>query len=318
MSFNFLGTGSYTPDKIITNEELSKMVDTSDEWITKRIGVRQRHVSVNESAADMGVKAAERAIQDAGIDPQELDLIIASTISSDKVCPGVACMVQKELGVSCPAFDVAAACTGFLFMLDVAAGYFARGAVKKVLLVSSERMSGILDWTDRGICCIFGDGAGAAVLGEGDSYLCSYFDTRGGDEVLSVPVYSDRSPFYEKELTPAAVQMNGQETYKFAVTTMPANINKVLEMAGLQPEDIAAVIPHQANYRIINEARKRVPGIPPERFHVNIENYGNTSSASVPILLDEVKRSGAFRQGDYIILVAFGGGLSSGACVVRW
>lgn len=136
--------------------------------------------------------------------------------------------------------------------------------------------------------------------------------------MLSVPVYSDNSPFYKKELKPAAVQMNGQETYKFAVTTMSANILRVLEMAGLKPEDIAAVIPHQANYRIINEARKRVPGISPERFYVNIENYGNTSSASVPILLDEVKRSGVFRRDDYIILVAFGGGLSSGACVVRW
>lgn len=318
MSFTFLGTGSYAPDKFITNDELSTIVDTSDEWILKRIGVRQRYVSMDESAADMGVKAAQRAIADAGIDPAELDLIIASTISSDTICPGVACMVQKELGVSCPAFDVAAACTGFLFMLEVAAGYFARGTVKKVLLVSSERMSGILDWTDRGTCCIFGDGAGAAVLGEGDSYLCSCFDTRGGDDVLSVPVYSDKSPFYTKELTDAAVQMNGQETYKFAVTTMSANILKVLDMAGLQPEKIAAVIPHQANYRIINEARKRVPGIPAERFHVNIEKWGNTSSASVPILLDEVKRSDAFQRGDHIILVAFGGGLSSGACVVRW
>ena len=318
MSFTFLGTGSYTPDKIVTNQEVSTIVDTSDEWIMKRIGVRQRYVSVDESAADMGVKAAKKALEDAETDPADLDLIIASTISSDTVCPGVACMVQKELGVSCPAFDVAAACTGFLFMLEIAAGYFSRGMVKKVLLVSGERMSGVLDWTDRATCCIFGDGAGAVVLGEGDSYLYSCFDTRGGDEVLSVPVYSDRSPFYKKELKPAAVQMNGQETYKFAVTTMSANILRVLEMAGLKPEDMAAVIPHQANYRIINEARKRVPGIPPERFHVNIENYGNTSSASVPILLDEVKRSGAFRRGDYIILVAFGGGLSSGACLVRW
>lgn len=318
MSFKVLGTGSYAPNKVITNDDLSKMIDTSDEWIKKRIGIERRHVSVNETAVDMGVKAAERAIEQAGIDPAEIDLIIASTLSNDTICPGVACMVQSRLGLTCPAFDVAAACSGFLFILDIAAGYFERKAVKKVLLVSSERMSGLIDWTDRSTCCIFGDGAGAVVIGEGDGYIASALTTKGGDDVLCVPVKSDKSPFYENELKEAVVMMNGQETYKFAVKTMTSDVREIIEKAGIEPSQVAAVIPHQANYRIINEARRRLPEIDPDKFYVNIQEYGNTSSASVPLLLDEVNRAGKIKPGDYVVLAAFGGGLSSGVCVLKW
>lgn len=318
MSFKILGTGSYAPERILTNEELSTMVETSDEWIMKRIGVKERHVSVNESAVDMGVKAAEKALDDAGIDPSELDLIIGTTITADTICPGLACMVQNKLGATCPSFDLVAACSGFVFALDAAAGYFARGNVKKVLVVSSERMSGVIDWKDRGTCCIFGDGAGAAVLGQGDSYIYSQFVTKGGDDVLEVPVKSDKSPFYEKELKESVVLMNGQETYKFAVVTMSSNIRETVEKAGVRLEDIDIVIPHQANYRIINEARRRLPEIEPDKFFVNIDKYGNTSSASVPILLDEVRRAGNIKDGDYVVLAAFGGGLSSGVCLLKW
>ena len=318
MSFQILGTGSFVPERVVTNEELSQMVDTSDDWIVKRIGVRKRRVCTSETVTDLGVEAARRALADAGVQPEELDLIIAATISADTISPGLGGMVQNRLGARCPAFDMNVACPGFLFALDVAAGFFARKAVKKVLVVSAERMSGLMDWEDRATCCIFGDGAGAVVLGEGDAYLASELHTQGGDDIISIPVKWDNSPFYQRELPKNKVNMEGQATYKFAVTSMVSDIKSVLEKAGITGEQVKAVIPHQANYRIINEARRRLPEIAPEKFLLNIEEYGNTSSASEPLLLDEARRKGVFQPGDYILLSAFGGGLSSASCVVRW
>lgn len=318
MSFQILGTGSFTPERIVTNDELSHMVDTSDEWIMKRIGVRRRHVCTTETVTDLGVEAARRALADAGARAEELDLIIAATISADTITPGLGGMVQNRLGARCPAFDMNVACPGFLFALDVAAGFFARGAVKKVLVVSAERMSGLLDWEDRSTCCIFGDGAGAAVLGEGDGYLASELHTLGGEDIISIPTAWNNSPFYQHEPRKNKVNMEGQATYKFAVTSMVNDIRSVMEKAGVTGEQVKAVIPHQANYRIINEARRRLPEIAAEKFLLNIEEYGNTSSASEPILLDEAYRKGLFGAGDIIVLSAFGGGLSSASCVIRW
>ena len=319
MSFRILGTGSFVPEKVLTNEDLSRMVDTSDEWITKRVGVKQRHVCTTETTTDMGVEAARRALESSGVKPEELDMIIAASITADTISPGLAGMVQNRLGAgSCPCFDINAACPGFVFALDVAAGFFARKKVRKVLVVSAERMSGMIDWTDRSTCVIFGDGAGAAVLGEGDSYLTSVLTTKGGEDVISIPTKWDNSPFFEKELRKNVVYMQGQETYKFAVTSMVRDIRQVLEEAGVSPEEVKAVIPHQANYRIINEARRRIPEIAPEKFLINIDRYGNTSSASEPILLDEANRQGLLQRGDYVVLTAFGGGLSTGCCLLRW
>lgn len=318
MSFRILGTGSYVPEKIVTNDDLSQMVETSDEWIVKRVGVKQRHVCTTETTLELGVQAALRALENAKVSPDELDLIIAPTISADTISPGLGGMIQNRIKAHCPAFDLNAACPGFLFGLEVAAGFFARKTVKKVLVVSAERMSGLLDWTDRSTCCIFGDGAGAAVLGEGDSYIASELHTKGGDDVISIPTAWDNSPFYKNERDKSCVHMQGQETYKFAVTSMVNDIRSVMEKAGITGEQVKAVIPHQANYRIINEARRRLPEIDPENFFVNIDRYGNTSSASEPILLDEVNRAGKLQSGDYVILSAFGGGLSSAACVIKW
>ena len=319
MSFRILGTGSFVPEKVLTNEDLSRTVDTSDEWITKRVGVKQRHVCTTETTTDMGVEAARRALESSGVKPEELDMIIGASITADTISPGLAGMVQNRLGAgSCPCFDINAACPGFVFALDVAAGFFARKKVRKVLVVSAERMSGMIDWTDRSTCVIFGDGAGAAVLGEGDSYLTSVLTTKGGEDVISIPTKWDNSPFFEKELRKNVVYMQGQETYKFAVTSMVRDIRQVLEEAGVSPEEVKAVIPHQANYRIINEARRRLPEIAPEKFLINIDRYGNTSSASEPILLDEANRQGLLRPGDYVVLSAFGGGLSTGCCLLRW
>ena len=318
MSFQILGTGSSLPEKIITNDDLSQMVETSDEWITKRVGVRERRVCTTESVTDLGAQAASRALENAGVSAEELDLIIAATISADTISPGLGGMVQNRIGAHCPAFDMNVACPGFLFALDVAAGFFARGVVKKVLVVSAERMSGLLDWTDRSTCCIFGDGAGAAVLGAGEHYLASELHTAGGDDVISIPTAWDNSPFYERTREKSCVHMQGQETYKFAINSMVTDIRSVLEKAGVSGEQIKWVIPHQANYRIINEARKRLPEIAPEKFAVNIERVGNTSSASEPILLDELNRAGQIQAGDYVLLSAFGGGLSSACSLIRW
>ena len=318
MSFRILGTGSFLPQKVLTNEDLSHMVETSDEWITKRVGVKERRVCTTETNTDMGVAAALAALEDSGVKPEELDLIIGATISADTISPGLAGMVQNRIGAACPCFDMNVACPGFLFALEVADGFFVKKTVKKVLVVSAERMSGLIDWTDRSTCVIFGDGAGAAVLGEGDSYLASELHTTGGDDVISIPTWWDNSPFYGHELKKNVVSMAGQETYKFAVTSMVRDIQSVMAKAGITGEQVKAVIPHQANYRIINEARRRLPEIAPEKFLINIQRCGNTSSASEPILLDEANRQGLLQPGDYVVLSAFGGGLSSAASVVRW
>lgn len=317
MSFSVLGTGSYVPPRVVTNDELSTFLDTSDEWIAQRVGVRERHVCTTETAADLAVEAAKRALENSGTAPEELDLILAATVSGEDVSPNIACMVQNRLGAVCPAYDINAACSAFLFLLETAAGYFARGRVKKVLVVGAERMSRILDWEDRSTCVIFGDGAGAAVLGEGDGYLASRLVTRGGDDVIKIPQFIGKSPFYEKEQIKPYVHMKGQETFKFAVRSLCDDVTAVMEEAGLTGEDIAWVVPHQANVRIIDMAKKKLP-IPADRFFVNIDRYGNTSAASIPMALDELNQAGKLHRGDYLALCAFGGGLASAACILRW
>lgn len=317
MSFAVLGTGSYVPPRVVTNDELSTFVDTSDEWIAQRVGVRQRHVCTTETAADLAAEAARRALDDAGITPGDLDLIIGATVSGDDVSPNLACMVQHDLGATCPAYDINAACSAFIFLLETAAGYFARGKVRRVLVVGAERLSRILDWEDRSTCVIFGDGAGAMVLGEGDNFLASRLYTRGGDDVIKIPQFIGKSPFYEREPIKPYIHMKGQETFKFAVGAMCGDVRKVMEEVGWSGEEVSWVVPHQANARIIEMAKKKLD-IPAERFFVNIDRYGNTSAASIPLAVDELNRAGKLHRGDNLILCAFGGGLSSAACALKW
>ena len=320
MKFKVLGTGSYIPPKVVTNDDLSQMVDTNDEWISKRVGIRERHVSVDETTSQMGAKAAREALENSGVKPEELDLILAASISSEYANPGVATMVQRYLGASCPAIDIGgAACTGFLFLIETAAAYLALGKVNKILLIGAERLSGLVDWKDRSTCIIFADGAGAMVVsGEGDKLLASAIHTEGNEEIIHIPHVTGTSPFYQGEqIKEPFIFMNGKETYKFAVSVMREDILDMMEQANLQDEDIRWVVPHQANIRIINEAKRKLP-IGPEKFCSNIERVGNTSSASVAILLDELNREGKLQRGDKIILVAFGGGLCHGACALEW
>lgn len=317
MSFKILGTGHYVPSRVVTNDELSTIVETSDEWIAQRVGTRERHVCTTETTAELACKAALQALEMSGTPVEELDMIICATVSADHASPSLACMTQNLLGATCPAMDVNGACSGFPYALDTAAGFFARKKVKKMLVIGAERLSRLIDWTDRNTCVIFGDGAGAVVLGEGDNYLSSKLYAKGGDNVIRIPQFEGQSKFNTREALTPYIYMNGQETFKFAVNAMAGDLAEVISHAGLQQSDIAWVIPHQANARIIDAAIRKLD-IPAERFAKNIEKYGNTSAASIPILLDELNREGKFKDGDYIAMSSFGGGLTSAACVIRW
>lgn len=317
MNFNIIGTGMYVPDHIVTNDDISKVVETNDEWIMQRVGVKQRHISIEETTSQMASKAGKMALENAGIQPEEIDLILVATISGESISPSMSCMVQKELGLTCMTMDVNAACSAFIFMLETAAGFFARGKAKKVLAIGAERLSGILDWEDRGTCVIFADGAGAVVLEAGDGYLDSIFDVKGGNDVIDVPTPIGMSPYYKGEAKKPYIHMRGQETFKFAVNAICHDIKALLERNNLTIDDIAYIVPHQANKRIIDFATVKLK-IPPEKFFVNIDRFGNTSAASVPIALDEMNQKGMLKKGDLILMSAFGGGLASAGCLIRW
>lgn len=320
MSFQILGTGSYVPPKTVTNEDLTLFLDTSDEWIASRCGIRERHVVVNETTSELAAEAARRALENADSSPDEIDMVLCASVSGEYVSPLLSCLVQRDLGIPVTAqcLDINAACTAWVYLMETAAAFFSKGGIRKMLVIGAESMSRILNWHDRSTCVLFGDGAGAAVLAPGENYLSSSFETRGGDDVISVPTKKGISPWYDREESLPLVHMNGQETYKFAVSNFPKRIREALDKAGLTEADLDWVIPHQANERIIQGAARRMKAIPSDHFCVNIQKYGNTSAASIPIALDEWNRSGQFQRGDLLCMVAFGGGLSSAACIVRW
>lgn len=317
MSIKFLGTGYYVPENVVTNDDLAQMVDTNDEWIVQRVGISERRISTGETAADFAIKAAKSAIDNAGISPDDIDLVIAATISSETLCPTVAGSVQKAIGANCPAFDLSSACSGFMFALDTAVSFLQRDGYKHILVIGAERLSKLVDWTDRGTCVIFGDGAGAAVITVGDGYLASKLWTEGGNEVIEIPSHSGSSPFFKGEIKSPYIFMDGQETFKFAVNKIVGDIKFVAEKADIAIDDIDHFVLHQANIRILDYAAKRLKA-PKEKFFTNIQNIGNTSAASVPIALAQLCESGNLKRGDLVVMSAFGGGLSSGVCLIRW
>jgi 3-oxoacyl-[acyl-carrier-protein] synthase-3 len=317
MNFKIIGTGMYVPDNIVENSDLEKFVDTTDEWIQQRIGVCRRHISVNETASDMGYQAALRALESSGTAVSDLDLILAATVSCENVSPSLACKVQNLLGATCLAFDINAACASFVFLLETVAGFFARGTVKKALIIGGEQLSRIVDWTDRSTCVIFGDGAGAVVLEQGDNFLDSTLTSVGGENIILIPHYQGESPFWKRESEKPFIHMRGQETFKFAVNAVCSDLKLLLDRNGLTMDDIKYIVPHQANKRIIDYAAVMM-NAPQDKFYLNIENYGNTSSASIPIALDEMNRSGMLQKDDLLLFVAFGGGLAHAACLLRW
>lgn len=322
MRAKIIGTGSFLPEKIATNDYLSTLMDTSDEWIQSRTGIRKRHLvsSETETTLSMAVNAGKAALADSGLQPEDIDLIIVATVSSDFITPSTACMVQKELGaVRAAAFDMNAACSGFLFALNTTDAYFQAGIYQTALIIGVETLSKLMDWSDRSTCVLFGDGAGAAVVrASEDGMFASLQGSNGaGGDVLVCKNRTNNNPYISTDTTPDYLYMNGQEVFKFAVTKEPECIQELLTQAGLTPEDVTWYLLHQANYRIITSIARKLK-LPLEKFPSNVDHCGNTSAASIPILLDEVHRSGKLQEGDLLLLSGFGAGLTWSAALLRW
>ena len=325
MTTKIIGTGSYLPEYVVTNDDLAKLVDTSDEWIASRTGIRNRRIATNESGVDMAAAAAEEALKDAGMDGSEIDLILVATCSSDFQFPSTACLVQKAIhATNAAAFDLSAACSGFLFALHTAHAYICAGIYKNILLVGVEALSKLIDWNDRSTCVLFGDGAGAAVLKSEDMryYLPVTHSDGSKGEALCCRSRYDRSELSPEDLPKPdekeyLMQMDGREVFMFAVKSVPQAVKEVVEKNNVAQEEISFYILHQANKRIVEAIAKRL-GEPLEKFPMNLEEYGNTSSASIPILLDELNRAGKLQKGQKIILAGFGAGLTWGASILEW
>ncbi len=320
------GTGSYAPTKALTNEDLAKIVDTSDEWIFSRSGIRERRIAAaDETASTMGTKAARIAIEDAGLQPADIDIVIVATITPDMPFPSTACLVQSQLGVGkAVCMDIEAACSGFLYIMEVASGLLMTGRYRHALVIGTEKLSSILDWQDRTTCVLFGDGAGAAVLSLSDEPGAGIVDFKLGadgsnSDVLLMPGGGCAIPASAQSILDRQhfLKMRGKEVFKLAVRVMSQAATEILEQNGVTPDQLVCVIPHQANMRIIEALSSRLQ-IPIERFFLNLDKYGNTSAASIPIALDEAKRAGRLQKGDLLLLVAFGAGLTWGAALLRW
>jgi len=322
-----LGTGSYAPARVLSNDELSKTVDTSDEWIRTRTGIRERRIAApEETASDMGVKAGLAALADAKVTPQEIDLLIVATVTPDMPMPAAACIVQEKLGlrtdVAC--FDLNAACSGFVYALDTACAMLSSGRYRKAMVIGVEKLSSVVDWSDRTTCVLFGDGAGAAVIGLSDKPGVGLLGTKLGAHGESVELLYMTPAKSHSPLTPERVvsnghciKMKGKEVFKLAVRVMDEAARDILEQQQVTADQIALVIPHQANLRII-EAISDYLELPMDRFVVNVDRYGNTSAASIPIALDEARRAGRIKAGDLTLLVAFGAGLTYASALIRW
>ncbi len=308
MGITIRGLGSYTPQEVLTNFDLEKMVDTSDDWITTRTGIKERRIAKEESLLDMAHNASLQALTEAGIKPEDLDVIILATLTPDMGFPASACLLQARLGANrAYAFDISAACSGFLYGLEIASSMLSSGRAKTVLLVGAEKLSQIVDWTDRATCVLFGDGAGAVVLsseGEGE-LLASVMRSDGSYwEIL----YAERCGY---------IRMKGKELFKLAVRAMAEVCEEVMQRAGVSTQDIDLIVPHQANIRIMQALAERL-GVSMEKVYSNIHKYGNTSAASIPIALCEAHKEGKLKRGDLVLLTAMGGGLTWGASLIRF
>ncbi len=330
MSIRIIGTGAYTPDHILTNADLEKLVDTTDEWITTRTGIKERHIADKDTpTSELAKQAALRAIEMAGIKPEQLDLISIATATPDTIFPSTACVLQRKIGaVNAACYDLVAACTGLIYSLEVAYSLlkaFPR-KYRYALVLGADKLSSIVNWEDRSTCVLFGDGASAVVLhndvdsNEPDFVVESKIGAAGiYSDLLSMPAGGSAKPASHETVDQHlhCIQMSGKELFKLAVAGLVDSCKEVLTVSGVAAEEIAWVIPHQANMRIISAAAQRLD-IPVERVYVNIERYGNTSAASIGICLDELCRGGKLKKGDYILTTAFGGGLTWGAMLIRW
>ena len=316
-----IGTGSYAPGNIVSNDFLATFMDTNDEWISGRTGIKERRISIDENTSDLAIKASIKAIEEAKINPQDIDLIIVATATPDYFFPSTACIVQKKIGAkNATCFDLSAACTGFVYGLNVATQFIKSGQSKTVLLIGAETISKSLNWQDRKTCVLFGDGAGAAVLTRGEKGIISIYTGSDGDgaEFLEYAAPQLRNIFTNNsEQSNNYLKMQGGEVFKFAVKIIIQCIEKVLEESNYSIEEIKYIVPHQANIKIIESSAKKL-GIDKEKFFMNIAEYGNTSAASIPLALDQMNKQGLLQDGDKIITVGFGGGLTYGAALIEW
>ncbi|ETI87445.1 beta-ketoacyl-ACP synthase III [Clostridium butyricum] len=316
------GTGAYVPSLAVTNDDISELVETNDEWIMKRTGIRERRISQGEDTSDMASKAALCALERADVEPKDVELIIVATISPDMFIPSVACLVQSKIGADDAAcFDINVACSGFVYAMEIAQSMMKSMNYKNALIIGSETLSKVINWKDRSTCILFGDGAGAAVLKrtEEPGIMKSYLKSEGkkGD-ALTIGAADFNTPFSKESVErDRHIYMNGGDVLKFAVNALADSVNKVLDETGLSMDDIKYIVPHQANVRIIQSAAKKLH-TDLDKFYINLEKYGNTSSASVPIALNEMYEKGMLKKGDKFILVAFGGGLTYAATMIEW
>lgn len=320
MPARIIGTGSAFPALLVSNRELEKIVDTTDEWIRSRTGIESRHIAVEETTTSMAIEAAKKALQDAKASPEELDLIIVGTISPDHYFPSTACEIQNALGaVNATAFDISAACAGFLFGLGIVDAYMKADTVRTALVVGAETLSKMMDWNDRSTCVLFGDGAGAAVVRSDESGIMSMVQGSDGARGNALTCEGRRvnNPYKKNDTSLDYTKMNGQEVYKFAVKTVPKSIEEALLKANVKADDVKYFLLHQANLRIIEAVAKRL-GQSIEKFPTNLQECGNISAGSVPVLLDHVNREGMLQKGDTIVLAGFGAGLTWGATVLIW
>lgn len=315
MSIKIIGTGISIPEKTVTNHDLSQFLDTSDEWISSRTGISERHIVTSETATSMAEQAGIMALENAGITPSDIDLLICTTIAGDYLTPSLACCVSEKIGTTCPATDLNGACTGFIYALDMASAYIQSKKAKNVLIISSEVMSKLADWNDRSTCVLFGDGAGAVVVSHGDSLKYINIGTNGTVAPLKMPVSSGNSPY--RQIDGSFLQMDGTEVFKFAVSTINKQTKLALSALNIDRDHIDFYLLHQANKRIINSARTKL-GVSQEKFPVNIQKYGNISSASIPVLLHELVSENKIHAGTKLLLSAFGAGLTYGTAIIEW
>lgn len=320
MTTRIIGTGRCLPETVVTNDYLSTIMDTSDEWISSRTGIKERRIVKTETTASMSAVAAECAMQDAGITADEIDLIIVGTLTGDYITPSTACEVQAAIGaVNAVAFDINAACTGFIIALNTAHIYIQSGIYRTALVIGAETLSKIMDWNDRSTCVLFGDGAGAAIVRADEKGILGFTQGADGTKGLALACKDreNNNPLIQHPTDLHYTGMNGQEVYKFAVTRVPECICKVLAEADLKTEDIKYFILHQANIRIIKSVAKRLE-VSEDKFPISLDHCGNISAASVPILLDEINKKGLLKKGDKIVISGFGGGLTWGADIIEW
>ena len=312
-----IGTGSALPRKVVTNEMLTGFLDTSDEWIYPRTGIKTRHVITDENLEDLGAEAVSKALEMSGLNAEDIDLFVVSNVVSEYVTPSISCIIGEKLGLKCPMFDINCACPGFVYALDMVEAYYKAGKIRNAIIACVEEPTRMASWKDRGTCVLFGDGAGAVVLTEGDNVKGIKLHSEPSKEEIWETITQNDTPYITKKEETVPMQMKGREVFKFAVNACTHGVEDLLDEVGIDKDDVAYFMIHQANQRIIDAIIKYM-GQPSEKFPVNITDHGNSSSASCPILLDECNRKGMFKKGDILVFSAFGAGLLSGAAVIEW